>query len=186
MNLKHIIKPVIYLLLNLSLLPSFSCDSEDKPLESQDLINVEKDALLFMLEEEKLARDTYEFLYDLWGLQQFANIGRSEQSHMDAVENLLLAFDISYQILPEGEFANSDLQKLYDQLVQSGTRDEVSALIVGATIEDLDIVDLQNQIESVDNALIIDVFEKLKCGSENHLRAFVEKLCVRRRRSGAL
>jgi len=176
MNLKNHTKFLLYLFLNLALLSYFGCDSEDNPVEAQDLANVEKDALIFMLEEEKLARDTYEFLYDQWGMQQFANIKRSEQSHMDAVENLLLAFDIVYQILPEGEFANTELQKLYDQFVQSGSKDEASALIVGATIEDLDIVDLQNQIESIDNSMIIDVFERLKCGSENHLRAFTASL----------
>ena len=158
MNLKNISKPIFYLLVNLSLQTSFSCDSEDNPVAAQDLANVEKEALLFMLEEEKLARDTYEFLYDHWDLQQFANIKRSEQSHMDAVENLLLAFGIGYQILPPGEFGNTELQRMYDQFVVNGTRDEASALIVGATIEDLDIVDLQIQIESVDNSMIIDVF----------------------------
>ena len=127
MNLKNISKPIFYLLLSLTLLSSFSCDSEDNPVAAQDLANVEKEALLFMLEEEKLARDTYEFLYDHWGLQQFANIKRSEQSHMDAVENLLLAFGISYQILPAGEYANAELQKMYDQFVLNGTRDEASA-----------------------------------------------------------
>ena len=176
MNFKNISKPLFYLILNLSFLSSFSCDSEDNPVASQDLANIEKEALLFMLEEEKLARDTYEFLYDHWGLQQFANIKRSEQSHMDAVENLLLAFGITYQILPEGEFANTELQTLYDQFILIGIRDEASALTVGATIEDLDIVDLQDQIESVDNSMIVEVFQRLKCGSENHLRAFVGSL----------
>ena len=176
MKFKNISKPLFFFILNLSLLASFSCDSEDNPVASKDLANVEREALLFMLEEEKLARDTYEYLHDHWGLQQFANIKRSEQSHMDAVENLLLAFGMDYQILPAGEFANTELQNMYDQFILSGTRDEASALTVGATIEDLDIVDLQNQIEAVDDSRIIEVFERLKCGSENHLRAFVSSL----------
>ena len=176
MKFKNISKPLFFFILNLSLLASFSCDSEDNPVASKDLANVEREALLFMLEEEKLARDTYKYLHDHWGLQQFANIKRSEQSHMDAVENLLLAFGITYQILPEGEFASTELQTLYDQFILIGIRDEASALTVGATIEDLDIVDLQDQIESVDNSMIVEVFQRLKCGSENHLRAFVGSL----------
>lgn len=43
----------------------------------------EKDAILYMREEEKLARDVYEFLYAKWNVNTFGNIRRSEQTHMD-------------------------------------------------------------------------------------------------------
>ena len=40
----------------------------------QSITEEEKAGLLFMLEEEKLARDTYEFLDSEWGIIQFTNI----------------------------------------------------------------------------------------------------------------
>ncbi|MEC8832281.1 MAG: DUF2202 domain-containing protein [Bacteroidota bacterium] len=136
----------------------------------------DQDALLFMLEEEKLARDTYKFLNDYWGMVQFANIMQSEQSHMNAVETLLDAYKMEYEILEDGVFNNEALQAWYDQFVQDGIVDEVAALNVGATIEDLDIVDLEEHIQATTNSDIADVFSSLQCGSRNHLRSFVQSI----------
>jgi hypothetical protein len=141
-------------------------DSTAIPLEDQE-------ALLFMLEEEKLARDTYMYLYQLWGVPQFANIQNSEQSHLDAVGNLLDGFGVEHTMLPKGEFVNQEIQGLYDTFIEDGALNLTEALKVGATIEDLDIVDLEDYINATSNATIISVYEKLQCGSRNHLRSFV-------------
>ncbi len=136
----------------------------------------DQEALLFMLEEEKLARDTYIYLDELWGINQFANIQNSEQSHLNAVANLLDVFGIDYTILSEGEFANQEIQNLFEEFIADGILDTMKAIEVGATIEDLDIVDLENYINATSNAAIISVFESLQCGSRNHLRSFVSAL----------
>ena len=136
----------------------------------------DKNALLFMLEEEKLARDIYTFLYDTWGMVQFNNIKQSEESHMTAVVTLLEAFDVDYEILPDGKFDNGDLQALYEKFKEDGVVDEVSALSIGATIEDLDIVDLEEHIQATTNSNIASVFASLQCGSRNHLRSFTQSL----------
>lgn len=136
----------------------------------------DKNALLFMLEEEKLARDTYTFLYDTWGMVQFNNIKQSEESHMNAVVTLLDAFNVDYEILPNGKFDNNDLQALYNKFEEDGEMDEVSALNIGATIEDLDIVDLEEHIQATTNSDIANVFASLQCGSRNHLRSFTQSL----------
>jgi hypothetical protein len=140
------------------------------------LTEAEKQGLLFMLEEEKLARDTYTYLDGVWSVSQFANIKNSEQSHMNAIENLLNKYAVTYTILPYGEFANQDLQDLYDQFITDGQADIVSALKIGATIEDLDIVDLKVRIDQTDKTDIIAVYQKLTCGSRNHLRSYVSAL----------
>ena len=41
--------------------------------------------LTLMREEEKLARDVYQYLYEQWGQRVFKNIAGSEQTHMNAV-----------------------------------------------------------------------------------------------------
>lgn len=149
-------------------------DSNQKHNNSLPELSVtDTNALLFMLEEEKLARDTYTSLSGLWEVNQLVNIKNSEQSHMNAIVNLLNQYEIDYDILPVGEFYNQDLQNLYDQFMIDGAVSEINALIIGATIEDLDILDLEDFINGTENSALISVFEKLQCGSRNHLRSFV-------------
>ena len=161
------------------LLAVFSCNNDDSSvadLKNTNLTNDDNAALLFMLEEEKLARDTYTYLEDLWELNQFSNIKKSEQSHMNAVIGLLDQYDISYSLLAYGEFNNPDIQKLYDQFIEYGSENKANALEVGANIEDLDIVDLAKFIDATTNNAMIQVFESLQCGSRNHLRSFVNAI----------
>ncbi|SMG49860.1 DUF2202 domain-containing protein [Arenibacter troitsensis] len=161
------------------LLAVFSCNNDDSSvadLSNTNLTNEDRAALLFMLEEEKLARDTYTYLEDLWVTNQFSNIKKSEQSHMDAVRGLLDQYNISYSLLSYGEFNNPDIQKLYDQFIDYGSENVANALEVGANIEDLDIVDLALYIDATANSAMIQVFESLQCGSRNHLRSFVSAI----------
>ncbi|RTL10973.1 MAG: DUF2202 domain-containing protein [Flavobacteriaceae bacterium] len=152
---------------------SFSCSDDDNNSNSTSLSQEEKDGLLFMLEEEKLARDTYIYMNNLWGLNQFNNIKNSEQSHIDAIVSILEQNDIEYTILPQGEFSYQNLQDLYNQFVIDGQVSSESALQIGATIEDLDIVDLEDYINDSTNSVLISTYENLQCGSRNHLRSFV-------------
>lgn len=137
----------------------------------------EAEALLFMREEEKLARDVYQTLYAKWKLQPFTNIARSEQTHTDAIRRLMDAYKVTDTSSTQvGVFTNPDLQKLYSSLVAQGEKSVVDALKVGATIEDLDIVDLQTRKAQTNKADIQVVYDSLIRGSENHLRAFTGQL----------
>ena len=134
--------------------------------------------LQFMREEEKLAHDVYVTLYEKWGLRVFANISRSEQQHTEAVAYLLDRYDISDPAAGNdlGTFTDAKLQALYDQLVAQGSESVADALKVGAAIEEIDILDLQERLAATDNAAIERVYNSLLAGSENHLRAFVSNL----------
>lgn len=167
-----------FALVLVTIISNLACNDDKTDTQLEELVSAnltigDENALLFMLEEEKLARDTYEYLDELYGINQFSNIKLSEQSHMNAVAGLLDQYNIDYTILPYGEFENKEMQDLYDQFVEKGQIDAMNALEVGATIEDLDIVDLEEFIEATSNASIIAVFESLQCGSRNHLRSFV-------------
>ena len=142
------------------------------------LSDAELEALAFMREEEKLARDVYLRMYEIWDQRIFTNIANAEQTHMDAVLRLLEKYDLEDPAsdTPQGVFTDPVLQGLYDMLVAQGSASLVDALIVGATIEDLDIFDLQRQLAVVDNQDIILVFENLTKGSRNHMRAFSSRL----------
>lgn len=154
-----------------------SCEKdENNSVIINSLSKTEENALIFMIEEEKLALDTYTYLGELWGINQFLNIQKSEQSHVNAVSNLIEQYDLTYTMLPEGEFMNEELQGLYNQFVVDGSKSQLNALLIGATIEDLDIVDLEDLMQSISNGDILNVFESLQCGSRNHLRAFVSAI----------
>lgn len=77
-------------------------------------------------------------------------------------------------------FSNGDLQALHDSLVTAGQASDVEALKVGAAVEEIDLVDLNDVLDTiVDNEDITLVYENLAKGSRNHLRAFVRNLSRR-------
>ena len=133
-----------------------------------------------MREEEKLARDVYTYLYTKWNILIFNNIASSEQAHTDAVLVLLNKYGISDPVENNGMgiFTNPDLQRLYTDLTQQGSVSLLNALLVGATIEDLDISDLNSALLSVDNADIEYVYDNLNKGSRNHLRSFFSQIQI--------
>ena len=136
----------------------------------------EEEGLLFMAEEEKLAGDVYSALNEVWNLRVFDNIGRAEQTHQAAVETLLERYSLAVPAKPAGEFSNETLQSLYNDLVSRGEASLEEALRVGAAIEEIDILDLQERIAQTDREDILLVYSNLKRGSENHLRAFANNL----------
>ena len=141
---------------------------------------VEIEAMIYMVEEEKVARDVYNALYAEWSIPAFNTIAGAEQRHMDAIIALLDKYGLDNPVagLVPGAFANPEMQDLYDDLIAAGMVDEVGALFVGATIEDLDIFDLLHELELVDNEDITVVFQNLLKGSENHLRSFCALLVL--------
>ncbi len=75
-----------------------------------------------MREEEKLARDVYLDMNDLWDAVVFVNIAASEQQHMDTLLQLLDKYglpDPAASDIP-GWFSDQNLQTLYDDLVNRG------------------------------------------------------------------
>ncbi|MGB4447378.1 MAG: DUF2202 domain-containing protein [Cloacibacterium sp.] len=146
---------------------------------SKNTKETDTSSLLFMLEEEKLAHDVYTFLYSKWETRPFSNIKESEKIHMQKVQELLDQNKIPYEILPEGKFKNQNLQKLYNDLTAKGKVSEIEALRAGATIEDVDIYDLQRLTKETQNQDIADVYKFLECASRNHLRAFSRNLEMR-------
>lgn len=81
-------------------------------LPTTTLSDADRDALIFMREEEKLALDVYQELHNVWELRIFDNISAAEQTHTDSVKTLLDRFDIPDPALdqPAGIFQNADLQ----------------------------------------------------------------------------
>jgi len=142
-------------------------------------LSAEEEAdLIFMREEEKLARDTYLTLYEVWGFTVFSNIASSEQQHMNALLKLLKKYKLPDPAADTeiGEFINEELQALYVFLIDMGETSGLDALKVGGIIEETDIEDIAAAIERSQKADIDAVYESLMCGSRNHLRSFASNI----------
>ncbi|MCB0283937.1 MAG: DUF2202 domain-containing protein [Calditrichaeota bacterium] len=148
----------------------------DLPLE--DISIEESESLSYIREEEKLARDVYIVLFQKWNMRVFNNISGSEQKHTSAIKLLLEKYTLEDPATEEiGLFTNPELQSLYNALISKGDSSLVQALLVGAAIEEIDIIDIQDELDNViDNQDITIVYENLLSGSANHLRAFVRNL----------
>jgi len=147
-----------------------------KPAPVPVLTDVEAADLLFMREEEKLARDVYITMYSKWGVRVFDNISQSEQTHMDKILGLLDKYGLEDPALGFGKFADVELQELFDMLIVDGLQSELDALMVGALIEEVDMEDIVVAMERTDEADILTVYGNLLAGSENHLNSFVKNI----------
>jgi hypothetical protein len=149
-------------------------------METGELTETEIDDIYFMREEEKLARDTYIAMFDAWGLQVHDKITDSEQSHMDAMLQLIETYDLEDPATGVvGTFENEELQQMYDELVAWGKESELDSLKVGCRIEETDINDIAVRLDRTDEPAIEMVYENLLKGSRNHLRAFYRTLTRR-------
>lgn len=158
----------------------------------------EQTHLVFMCEEEKLARDVYITL----GTKHpestiFGRIDDSEEKHKCAVADMLEKYGITNPSTNDnvgvftGEAYGWYFTEKYNALVNRGSTSVLDALYVGAFIEELDMLDINqcpkvivetdNGINDVsecgkvytDNPDIQRLYGSLLDGSQNHLRAYV-------------
>lgn len=144
----------------------------------QALDSTEAAGIAYLREEEKLAHDVYARMHAKWGLRIFGNISQSEERHFDVLKLLLDRYELQDPAAnkPIGRFQNEGLQELYHSLAAEGEASLKAALRVGATIEDLDIRDLEKAAAATDNSDLRLVYQNLRQASEAHMRAFVQQL----------
>lgn len=173
-----------HLALTLSLASTllFGCTDDNKetidslaslaPLTTQEI-----EDLQFLREEEKLARDVYTHAFNLYGVNIFNNIASSEQRHTDSVLELMNRYEVEDTATATlGDFTDPELSQLYTALIARVETSEAEAYAVGATIEDLDIYDLDLKATHTQNTELQNLYANLKCGSENHMRSFTKKI----------
>jgi len=160
--------------------------------------------LIFMREEEKLARDVYLTMATLYPTAStFSTIGtQSEQTHTDTVRDMLAKYGIpdpnpDANNLPDsiGVFTGPDygwyFTEKYLALVDRGKISLLEALYVGAFIEELDMLDIvgcpkvivetssvisegQCGLTYTDEPALQTMYTHLLDGSKDHLRAYVK------------
>ena len=136
--------------------------------------------ITYIREEEKLARDVYITLYEIWKEPIFENISKSEQIHMDAIKGLIDKHGLEDPVKDNrtGVFTNPDFNELYESLITSGSNSYCEALDAGKFIEETDIEDIKNALMEVTAKDVGNVFENLKEGSLKHLGAFESQIGI--------
>ncbi len=170
------------------------------------LDNGETTHLIFMREEEKLARDVYMTLKEQYPNEPvFANIGDgSEQTHTDTVRDMLEKHGIAdpnpdANLLPDsiGVFTGVDygwyFTEKFEILTNWGAQSVLDALYVGAFIEELDMLDIvgcpkvivetdngigagECGLEYTDETDLQTMYTHLVDGSKSHLRSYVANI----------
>jgi len=136
----------------------------------------EKEGLIFIWEEEKVARDLYASLYEKNNLTIFLDLVRSEQSHMDQAKAIMEKYGLSLPEDKPGAFQNQTLQEIYDRLLREGLPSDEDALRGSAEYEEISIRDLERELAATEKEDIRVVYQGLLAGSRKHLRSYVAEL----------
>ena len=158
-----------------------------------------KNALAYMGNEERLAYDVYNSLYNTHlttgiEIKQLTNIAtKSEAIHIQTVQllvqkyitdvsdftnvtlNNLANIDTNVIDMPSGQYSIEAIQNLYDTLIAKGVQSKQDALEVGCMVEVVDINDLNTDIQLAQDSNASDVvtaFEFLRDGSYSHYYSF--------------
>ena len=158
-----------------------------------------KNTLAYMGNEERLAYDVYNYLYDFHAqkgedIKQLTNIAtKAEYTHIQTVQLLVQKYitspdeftnvdreelgykDTNISNMQAGTYDIQAIQNLYDALTAKGEESKQAALEVGCMVEVTDINDLLADIQSAKDSNATDVttaFEFLRDGSYSHYWAF--------------
>ena len=151
-----------------------SCSKDDKGSDTPQVVlsETQKTHLVTLYEEEKLAHDLYSEFYDATGFTPFSHHTEAEAKHMGLVDDVLQLYNITRPDLGHGLFENEGYQYSYNEWLSQGLADSVHTCYIAAYIEEMDILDLIDGIKIAETAEIKNLYETLKAGSENHLRAY--------------
>ncbi len=147
-------------------------------LPTEPLDDAEKARILFIREEEKLVYNVIQTMFDNYGVNVFQNIPNSEFSHMEAMLLIIIKYNLvdPMETNAWGVYTTPVLQALYTQLVSQGWVSLLAAYQVGATIEELDISDLNSSLVLTNNQDVRLVYDFLNKGSRNHMRSFYRNI----------
>jgi hypothetical protein len=143
-----------------------------------ELSEPELEAILYLREEEKLARDVLRLLGALWEEPAFDRVAEREDTHTAAIKALIDRYELwdPMSVTEEGQYVSEELYELHYRLVEEGSVSLVAALKVAAAIQEISILDLREYLAETDDADVQMVYENLRRASRNHLRVFVRLL----------
>jgi len=147
-------------------------------LKMGQLSESEVEAILYMREAEKLARDVLLALDEQWDSEVLGRVAQSEDTHTEAIKALIDRYNLwdPSSVTWDGYYNNEELLALHRQLVRQGGGSAVDALAVGAQMQEISILDLREYRAETDDEDVQMVYENLLRASRNHLRVFATLL----------
>lgn len=154
--------------------PSADCCSSPVPATGVTLTASETRALLFQIEEERMARELYTALDAKWDARTFSRIRAAEARHEQQLRALAERAGLTVPAAVEGRFADPVLQQRHDSLLARGLASRADAWAVGAAVERQDLADLEALLRAETSTALREVATRLAAGSTRHLAAFTD------------
>lgn len=141
---------------------------------SQPISEEERVGLIQMRQEMKLARDVYLAMYNRWQNPAFLNSANATQAHMDAMKVLLDKYGVADPVVDNtpGVFTDPRYTQLYQTMVANGMTSQENAWQVGATMEEMNIYNLNGMMAMTDNDDMQAVYQYMNTNSRSHMRAY--------------
>jgi len=138
------------------------------------LTTQQKNTLIAMAQEEKLAHDLYVRFANKYPIPVFGHIAAAETRHLSTVRTLLARYGLTDPTAgtADGKFSDPAVQATYDRLLTRGTTGRAAALQVGQEVERTDIADLQRALVGLTAPDVTQVYQHLLAASQHHLTAF--------------
>lgn len=131
-------------------------------------------ALVFQVEEERMARELYAAFGARWDLAPIRQIPRAEQRHEQTLRALAAQAAVALPPTQPGRFSDPLLQERYDTLLARGLVSSNEALSAGAAVERQDLADLEVLSKSAQHEALKNMVTHLTRASQRHLAAFTE------------
>ncbi len=136
--------------------------------------------LIYLREEEKLARDVYFAMFVRHKSKVFASLCVAEQKHMDAVKILIAKYGLEDPVVSNtpGAFTNPELAELYTLLTNQGSVSLKEALETGVIVEEMGISDIDEMLADAARLDVKRILANLLAGSNKHLEALTKTLAT--------
>lgn len=140
-----------------------------------DLLQLDMDTLWrmqWMYDQEKLARDLSQELYDEWEEPNFANMVVTHQRHMNELEVTMRRYSLNppADTNEPGGYRDEQHVELFAELKRRAEEGPLEAVKAVAFLQELHIFEYRLHVELTAEKPVKDTFERLLAGSKNHLR----------------
>jgi hypothetical protein len=153
-------------------------------IRAQSRIGIEltskENIVLYLIEQEKLARDLYGVLDTIWVTDVFNRMVNDELQHMDKLSAVAAEFMIDvpnhFNEYKPGQFVNADLRTLYLDLLADANFSLEDAYRACANLEERKIMNLRTALKEPNFDLEIATYKTLLIGAEDNLKFFIRAL----------
>lgn len=159
------------------LLCFINLESRSLFIQQDSISEDDQKALLYLIEEQKMARDVCALLGEKHGVKLFTSYSQKAQAQMVRLEELYKTYKPEYQLdKTPGTYVNLKIQDLYQYYVSEGVVSLNEGFRAGAKIADASIYGIENIMSGTQNTKLHGVYGIVRCGSGNQLRSFVNML----------